>query len=72
MPIRLTDKSSVSETENKGSNPLLAVTCEEFRVHMAETIGRVEFGKERVLVSKYGRPVAVLLSYAEYMSLLEY
>lgn len=47
------------------------VSIEEFRVNLADLIGRVMYGKDRVIIKKYNRDAAVLLSVDEYEKLLD-
>lgn len=47
------------------------VSIEEFRVNLADLIGRVMYGKDRVVIKKYNRDAAVLLSVEDYERLLD-
>ena len=47
------------------------VSIEEFRVNLADLIGRVMYGKDRVVIKKYNRNAAVLLSVDDYEKLLD-
>ena len=47
------------------------VSIEEFRVNLADLIGRVMYGKDRVVINKYNRNAAVLLSVDDYEKLLD-
>jgi prevent-host-death family protein len=46
------------------------VPIEQLRLNIAETINRAAFGKERVVLSRHGKPVAVLMPMAD-LELLE-
>lgn len=46
------------------------VSIERLRTNLAELLGRVEFGNEQVVVTKYRRKAAVLISHTEYTRLL--
>lgn len=46
------------------------VSIEEFRVNLADLVGRVMYGKDRVIIKKYNRDAAVLLSVDDYEKLL--
>jgi prevent-host-death family protein len=41
------------------------VTAKELKEHSADVLGRVEFGGERVSVTKHGREVAVVVPIAD-------
>lgn len=56
-------------TEN--SAPSASVSIEEFRSRLADMIGRVMYGREAVVITKYKRKAAVLISVAEYERLLD-
>ncbi len=47
------------------------VSIEEFRVNLADLVGRVMYGKDRVIIKKYNRDAAVLLSVGDYEKLLD-
>ncbi|HEY3290623.1 MAG TPA: type II toxin-antitoxin system Phd/YefM family antitoxin [Anaerolineae bacterium] len=47
------------------------VSIDEFRTKLADFVGRVMYGSEAVVVTKYNRQVAVLISTAEYERLLD-
>lgn len=47
------------------------VSIEEFRVNLADLVGRVMYGKDRVIIKKYNRDAAVLLSVEDYEKLLD-
>lgn len=49
-----------------GSNP---VSIDEFRTKLSEYIGRVVYGRDKIVIKKYNREAAVLLSIDEYESL---
>ena len=48
-----------------------SVSIDEFRSNLAELIGRVMYGKDRVIIKKYNREAAVVLSVEEYKKLLD-
>jgi len=48
-----------------------AVSIDEFRSNLSEFIGRVMYGKDRVIIKKYNREAAVLLSLDEYEKLMD-
>ncbi len=47
------------------------VSIEEFRVNLADLVGRVMYGNNRVVIKKYNRDAAVLLSVDDYEKLLD-
>lgn len=47
------------------------VSIEEFRVNLADLVGRVMYGKDRIIIKKYNRDAAVLLSVEDYEKLLD-
>lgn len=47
------------------------VSIDEFRTNLAELVGRVMYGKGRVVIKKYNREAAVLLSVDEYQKLVD-
>jgi prevent-host-death family protein len=47
------------------------VSIEEFRNRLADLMGRVVYGREAVVITKYRRQAAVLISAAEYERLLD-
>ena len=47
------------------------VSIEEFRVNLADLVGRVMYGKDRVIIKKYNRDAAVLLGVEDYEKLLD-
>lgn len=47
------------------------VSAEQLRRQLADLLNRVGYGKERVIVERYGAPVAVLLPYKTYQNLPE-
>lgn len=47
------------------------VSIEEFRVNLADLVGRVMYGKDRVIIKKYNRDAAILLSVEEYQRLID-
>lgn len=47
------------------------VSIDEFRTNLAELIGRVMYGRDRVVIKKYNRDAAVLLSVDEYEKLID-
>lgn len=48
-----------------------SVSVDEFRTNLAEFIGRVVYGKDRILIKKYNRKAAVLLSIEDYERLID-
>ena len=48
-----------------------SVSIDEFRSNLSEIIGRVMYGKDRVMIKKYNRDAAVLLSVEDYKKLLD-
>ena len=48
-----------------------AVSIDELRSNLSEFIGRVMYGKDRVIIKKYNREAAVLLSLDEYEKLMD-
>lgn len=48
-----------------------SVSIEEFRVNLADLVGRVMYGKDRVVIRKYNRDAAILLSLEDYEKLLD-
>ncbi len=47
------------------------VSIEEFRVNLADLVGQVMYGKDRVIIRKYNKDAAVLLSLEDYEKLLD-
>lgn len=47
------------------------VSIDELRTNLAELIGRVMYGRDRVVIKKYNRDAAVLLSIEEYEKLAD-
>lgn len=48
-----------------------SVSIDEFRSNLADMLGRVMYGKNRIIIKKYNREAAVLLSLDEYEKLLD-
>lgn len=48
-----------------------SVSIEEFRVNLADLVGRVMYGQDRVVIKKYNRDAAVLISVEDYKKLLD-
>ncbi|KKR91787.1 MAG: hypothetical protein A3C27_01550 [Candidatus Levybacteria bacterium RIFCSPHIGHO2_02_FULL_39_36] len=48
-----------------------SASIDELRTNLAEFIGRVMYGKDRVIIKKYNRDAAVLLSIEDYEKLLD-
>lgn len=48
-----------------------SVSVDEFRSNLAELIGKVMYGQDRVMIKKYNREAAVLLSVDEYEKLID-
>ncbi len=47
------------------------VSIDEFRSNLAELMGKVMYGQNRVMIKKYNREAAVLISVDEYEKLLD-
>src|SRR3990167_594088 len=47
------------------------VSIDEFRTNLADLIGRVMYGNDRVVIKKYNREAAILLSLEEYERLID-
>ncbi|MCL4352995.1 type II toxin-antitoxin system Phd/YefM family antitoxin [Patescibacteria group bacterium] len=47
------------------------VSIEEFRINLADLVGRVMYGKDKIIIKKYKRDAAVLLSMEDYERLLD-
>ena len=47
------------------------VSIEEFRVNLADLVGRVMYAKDRVVIKKYNRDAAILLNVEDYERLLD-
>ena len=47
------------------------VSIEEFRARLADIVGRVMYGSQTVVITKYNRQAAVLISAEEYERLLD-
>lgn len=47
------------------------VSIDEFRTNLADLIGRVMYGRDRIVIKKYNRDAAVLLSVEEYEKLVD-
>lgn len=47
------------------------VSINEFRTNLSDIIGRVVYGKDRVVIKKYNREAAVLISLDEYERLTD-
>ncbi len=48
-----------------------AISIDEFRSNLAEFINKATYGNKRVVIKKYKRPAAVLLSVEEYEMLID-
>lgn len=48
-----------------------SVSVDEFRSNLAELIGKVMYGQGRVMIKKYNREAAILLSVDEYEKLID-
>ena len=48
-----------------------SVSIDDLRTNLAEFIGRVMYGKDRIIIKKYNRDAAVLLSVDDYEKLLD-
>lgn len=47
------------------------VSIDEFRTNLAELIGKVMYAKDQVIIKKYNRDAAILISLAEYEKLVD-
>jgi|SRR3989344_6714895 len=47
------------------------VSIDELRSNLADIIGRVMYGKDKIVVKKYNRDAAVILSFDEYEKLVD-
>ena len=47
------------------------VSIDEFRTNLADLMGQVMYGKDKVVIKKYNREAAVLLSLEEYEKLID-
>lgn len=47
------------------------VSIDEFRTNLAELIGKVMYAKDQVIIRKYNRDAAILLSLEEYERLID-
>lgn len=47
------------------------VSIEEFRTNLADLVGRVMYGKNRVTIKKYNRNAAILLSIDDFEKLID-
>lgn len=47
------------------------VSIDEFRSNLADIISRVTYGRDRIVVKKYNRKAAILISVDEYEKLLD-
>lgn len=50
---------------------LSSVSIDEFRANLASFIGRVMYGNDKIVIKKYNKEAAVLLSADEYEKLLD-
>lgn len=50
---------------------ILPVSVDEFRTNLSEFIGRVVYGRDRIVIKKYNKNAAVLLSVEEYERLVD-
>ena len=48
-----------------------SVSIDEFRSNLAELMGRVMYGRDKIVIKKYNREAAVLLSLDEYEKLVD-
>jgi prevent-host-death family protein len=44
---------------------MTTVTAKELKDHPAEVLGRVQYGKERVAITRYGKEVAAMVPIAD-------
>ncbi len=47
------------------------VSIDDLRTNLSEIIGRVMYGQQKIIVKKYNRNAAIILSQQEYESLLD-
>lgn len=47
------------------------VSIDDLRTNLSEIIGRVMYGQQKIVVKKYNRNAAIILSQQEYESLLD-
>lgn len=47
------------------------VSIDEFRTNLAQLIGKVMYAKDQVIIKKYNRDAAILLSLEEYEKLID-
>jgi prevent-host-death family protein len=45
--------------------PLLRLNTADLRAHISDTVNRVAYGRERVLLTRRGRPLVALVSLAD-------
>lgn len=48
-----------------------SVSVDEFRSNLAEFLGRVMYGKDKIIIKKYNRDAAVLLSVKDYEEIID-
>lgn len=48
-----------------------SVSVDEFRSNLAEFLGRVMYGKDKIIIKKYNREAAILLSLDEYEKIID-
>jgi prevent-host-death family protein len=46
------------------------VTLKQIREHLSELVSRVAFGDQNVVITRFGKPVAALITYQEYEQLM--
>lgn len=47
------------------------ISIDEFRTNLSDFIGRVVYGKERIVIKKYNREAAVLVSMEDYKRIID-
>ena len=47
------------------------VSVDEFRTNLANFLGRVMYGRDRIVIKKYNRDAAILMSVEEYEKLVD-
>jgi prevent-host-death family protein len=55
--------------ESEEARKTSTVTASEARDSFADLVNRVEYGGERIVVTRHGRPIAALISAADLASL---
>lgn len=58
------------ETARKAETPANEVASDDARRNLGELLNRVGFGGERIVITRHGEPVAVLVSVADHERLI--